>query len=151
MQSVGYSGQAWCNLFTKLVWKKAYEAVGKNNANIKNIASSQFGNFSAVSGPIVQYVPTTFANMFAKGKAANWQGKNGLIKLVPGDMVIYDVIGVTGHQERDHIGIVVAVNYTNGTFTSVDGNFANKVIQYTQPMDGEANGQRLYAVVKPIE
>jgi hypothetical protein len=151
MQSVGYSGQAWCNLFTKLVWKKAYEAVGKNNANIKNIASSQFGNFSAVSGPIVQYVPTTFANMFAKGKAANWQGKNGLIKLVPGDMVIYDVIGVTGHQERDHIGIVVAVNYTNGTFTSVDGNFSNKVTQYTQPMDGVANKQRLYAVVKPIE
>jgi hypothetical protein len=151
MQSVGYNGTAWCNLFTKLVWKKAYEAIGKNNANIKNIASSQFGNFSAASGPITSYVPFTFDNMFAKGKAANWQGKNGLIKLVPGDMVIYDVIGVTGHQERDHIGIVVAVNYTNGTFTSVDGNFANKVTQYTQPMDGEANGQRLYAVVKPIE
>jgi hypothetical protein len=66
-------------------------------------------------------------------------------------MVIYDVIGVTGHQERDHIGIVVAVNYTNGTFTSVDGNFSNKVTQYTQPMDGVANKQRLYAVVKPIE
>ena len=151
MQSIGYNGQAWCNLFTKLVWKKAYNAVGLTSSNIKNIATTQFGNFNALSGPIVQYVPTTFANMFALGKAANWQGKNGLIKLVPGDMVIYDVIGTTGHQEKDHIGIVVDVNYTNGTFTSVDGNFANKVTLYTQPMDGVANGQRLYAVIKPIE
>lgn len=149
MRSVGYSGQAWCNLFTKLVWKKAYEQVGAGNVAISNIAASKLKNFNIYNSPIGAYVPTTFDAMksLAGGPYA-FLFQNG-VTLEPGDMVIYDVTAVTGHRELDHIGIVVAVDNAAGTFTSVDGNFSRRVTKYSQPINSSANGEKVMAVIKP--
>jgi hypothetical protein len=117
MRSVGWNNNAWCNFFSKLVWKKAYEEVAQTDPSVANIKTSIFNDFSAHGCKISGAVQSTYNNMKKIGAVED--RVIGTTQLYPGDLVIYDWES-DGH--KDHIAVVVEADNVNGIFKTVGGN-----------------------------
>jgi hypothetical protein len=149
MRSVGWypsSASEWCNYFTKLVWKQAYNEVGNSDPLVQTIASTTFKNFGTNS-PISPAVPTTYNTMktIKFGSNKNIPGAEKFVKgktiIQNGDMVIYG--------NNTHIGIATNINQTTRTYISVDGNYGAKVSKYSVNMDGPNGPTAIIRVVEP--
>ena len=145
IRSVGWKpGHEWCNYFTKLVWRKAYEEVSKNNPIIANIKFSKFNNFEGTNPPITGYCPSTFGNMKKLGASEDFV--KGKTQIYPGDMIFYN------HNRGytyDHVNLCVEADNVTRKMKTIGGNQGSGVVSFTErSMDG---GPIIEGVSRPID
>jgi hypothetical protein len=145
MKSVGWQiYHPWCNYFAKLVWKKAYEEVGKTDANIKNIMATTMNNFAPYKGPVSSAVPTTYAQLGKLGAVETFIP--GKTKIYPGDYIMYD--WPKSPNTQDHIGICIQSDNNARTMITIGGNEGpGRILRQNKKMDS-AN---INSVARPIE
>ena len=104
----------WCAMFTNWVWKQAGVKDGPTSAVATSVGQwgKDHGLFKA-------------------------RPSNGIGDPKPGDIVAY---GEPGSGEGGHVSIVYSVN-SNGTITTIDGNWDNRVVKQTiNPRTARAGG-----------
>ena len=110
--SIGwYVGAQWCNFFTDLVWREAYQEVGKTDPIIQQIFETKLNG--KVLPPLGAQVWYTLSQAKNNGFGVGW-GINATSKATPqvGDMMVH---------AWGHISICVQV-YGDGSFARIGGN-----------------------------
>jgi hypothetical protein len=112
MRDIGWRpGSQWCNFFTDLVWKEAYQEVGKTDPIIQKIFDTKLGG--KVLPPLSAQVWFTLKAAKRGGFGVGW-GINATSKSTPqvGDMIVH---------AWGHISLCVQV-YPDGSFARIGGN-----------------------------
>ncbi len=134
------SGEHWCNFFTTLCYKAAYQDLAKFDSTIDGINKKYFNDWKRQT-ITAGYCPSTFTNFQNLGLA---QFVNSTTQIYPGDMVTFNYN--RGHI-HDHIGIVVWYDKTKRTIGVIEGNSSDKVKLNIHKVDtGKVEG-----VIRPIE
>jgi hypothetical protein len=157
MKNVGWTSRApWCNFFTDLVWKEAYNEYYKqtNNANVLtaiNVTLNKFIPGNPLSGN-VNDTQKNMRNRNGKSYTLNFNINDPKTYPKPGDMI------VTGVEKNGiiptlgaHVFICTSVNPTNKTYTRIDGNYPSLVVNTNVPTSLGAGGENyiLYVIRPP--
>jgi hypothetical protein len=134
---------AWCNFFTNLVWKQAYDRISATDQKIAELYKSYLnGNvYGALSGNVF----ATLTNAVKRGFGKNF-GSIGITDpnlynyLRPGDMVVYN---------KGHINIAVSVDYDNLRYSTIGGNEGDQ-IKYYNPFSWGRN-YTIQGIVRVVE
>lgn len=147
-------GQAWCNYFVRLIYKKAYLEVGAKDNEIKKIYEGPQKGFAPWNAPMYTNVNGTAERYYKLGYAELY--KPGVTKVKPGDAFIYrwsggtvnSLVGIEKNELLDHINIVIDVD-KNGNFSTIGGNESSpgNVMNRTY----NKNNKVIKVVVRPIE
>lgn len=117
-------GSAWCNFFTNLVWKQAYDKISATDPKIAELYKRYLN--SNVYGALSGNVYTTLSNAVSRGFGKSF-GSIGISDpnlynyLRPGDMVVY---------KDGHINIAVSVDYDNYKYSTIGGNESDQIKFY---------------------
>ena len=150
MKNVGwYQGAAWCNFFTDLVWKEAYDQYYKKTYNftLQNTIQTTLNNFTA-GNPLTGNVNTTAGNMKNRGGVSytiDFNINDPKTYPKPGDMIVYG-LGSSGQ----HVSLCASINPNNKTYTRIDGNYPNKVVWSNYPVPLGAGGENnIKYIIRP--
>lgn len=151
MKTVGWrSGSPWCNFFTDLVWKEAYNKYYKqtNNINLLPVIQNTLNNFTP-GDPLTGEVNQTAINMKARGGTSytvNFNINDPKTYPKPGDMIVYG----PSESKGQHVSLCASINPTNKTYTRIDGNFPNKVVFSNYPVSLGAGGDNnIKYIIRP--
>ena len=151
MKNVGWlSGSPWCNFFTDLVWKEAYDQYYKKTSDfvLLNTIKVTLNNFTP-GNPLTGNVNNTADNMRIREGTSytiDFNINNPKTYPKPGDMIIYGPPGSSGQ----HVSLCVSVNPNNKTYTRIDGNYPNKVVWSNYPVSLGAGGENnIKYIIRP--
>jgi hypothetical protein len=145
MSVVGWrQGSAWCNFFTNLVWKQAYDKVSATDQEIAKLYKQYLK--SSVYGVLSGNVFATLTNAIKGGFGKRLNGisyKDPVFYdyVRPGDMIVYT---------KGHINIAYSVDYTNYKINTIGGNEGNQVKYYTPFNWGGYTVDGIVRVVEPL-